>query len=86
MKLIVNGKTRIVRKSNISYHTDNDLYCTYKGYSICISTQDRGDFYVTARDKTGMYAVEGGFGGLYCKYGIETIEDCLKMCIENILL
>jgi len=84
-KLQVKGKTRIIRDNKISFQTEHDLYCTYKNHSICISEQDSGDYYVTVVDRAGMYAVQGGFGGQYCRYGIKTIEDCLKMCLENIL-
>jgi hypothetical protein len=86
IKVTVKGKTRIVRDKQIGYQTEAHLQCTYKNHSISISAQDSGYFYVTVTDKTGMYAVQGGFGGEYCRYGIETIEDCLAMCIENILL
>lgn len=85
IKVQVDGKTRIVRDSMIHYHTDNDLECTYKNHHINIAKQEVGDFYVTVTDQTGMYAVQGGFGGDYCRYGIETIEDCLVMCMQNIL-
>lgn len=85
IKVEVDGKTRIVRDSMIHYHTDNDLECTYKNHHINIAKQEVGDFYVTVTDQTGMYAVCGGFGGDYCTYGIETIEDCLVMCMQNIL-
>jgi len=86
LKVIVNGKTRIVRDSKISYHTNNDLYCKYKDHNITISKQEKGDFYVSVVGPDGMYAVNGGFGGEYCRYNIKTIDDCLAMCIENILI
>lgn len=87
IKVTVEGKTRVIRDKNIHHQTENDLECTYKEHRICISKQEAtNDYYVTVRDKAGMYAVQGGFGGDYCQYGIETIEDCLVMCIKNILL
>lgn len=84
MKLIVNGKTRIIRPSKTTHVVGDYFGCDYKGYSICISIRPN-DFYITVKDKTGMYAVDGGFGGEHCRYGIKTIEDCLKLAIENIL-
>ncbi len=87
IQVTVDGKTRVIRGKQIHYQTENDLECTYKDHLICIAKQEAtNDFYITVRDKTGMYAVQGGFGGDYCRYGIETIEDCLVMCIKNILL
>lgn len=87
IKVLVDGKPRLVRKNMIRYQTDNDLECVYKNHTISISRQEANDdFYVTVRDSSGMYAVQGGFGGPYCRYGIETIEDCLAMCIKNILI
>lgn len=83
IKVNVDGKLRIVRQ--IDFQTEHDLYCRYRQHNICISEQETGGFYVTVTDKTGMYAVQGGFGGDYCRYGIKTIEDCLFMCIKNIL-
>ena len=80
----VNGKNRVIRDKFIDYHTENDLYCTYKNHFIRISAQDTGGFYCTVTDQTGMYAVDGGFGE-YHNPPFETIEDCLKMCIENII-
>jgi len=86
IQVTVDGKTRVIRNKQIHYQTENDLECTYKGHNICIAKQEADDFYITVRDIAGRYAVQGGFGGDYCRYGIETIEDCLVMCIENILL
>lgn len=86
IKIVVDGKTRIIRKNMIRYQTDNDLECIYRNHNINIAKQEADDFYVTVTDKTGAYAVQGGFGSDYCRYGIKTIEDCLKMCIQNILL
>lgn len=86
IQVTVNGKNRIIRDKFIHHQTDNDLECTYKNHHINIAKQDTDDFYITVTDQTGMYAVQGGFGGPYCRYGIETIEDCLVMCIENILI
>jgi len=86
IQVTVDGKTRVIRAKQIYYQTENNLECTYRGHEIYIAKQERDDFYVTARDKTGRYVVQGGFGGDYCRNGIETIEDCLVMCIENILL
>lgn len=86
IKIIVDGKARIIRKGAISFQTQDDLYCKYRNHDICISRQECGGFYVTVRDKSGMYAVQGGFGGPHCRYEIESIEDCLKMCIQNILI
>ena len=86
IKVEVNGKTRIIRDKFIHYDTENDLECTYKNHHINIAKQEVGDYYVTVTDETGMHAVQGGFGGEYCRYGIETIEDCLVMAIENILI
>lgn len=85
IKLIVDGKTRIIKDKQISFHTEHDLYCKYKNHNICISEQTDGSYYVTVTDESGCYAVMGGFGGQYCRDGIETIEDCLKMCIKNIV-
>jgi hypothetical protein len=86
ISVIVEDKKRIVRNKYIEYFTENDLYCTYKNYSIAISRTDVDDFYIDVRDKTGMVAIQGGFGGHYCRYNIKTLEDCLKLCIENILI
>ena len=87
IQVTVDGKTRVIRDKQIHYQTKNDLECTYKNHSIYINKQDtRNEFYVSVKDKTGMYAVQGAFGGDYCRYNIETIEDCLVMCIKNILL
>jgi hypothetical protein len=87
IQVTVDGKTRVIRDKQIHYQTENDLECTYRNHSIYINKQDtRNDFYVSVKDKTGMYAVQGSFGGDYCRYNIETIEDCLVMCIKNILL
>lgn len=81
--LKVKGKTRIIRK--ISYQTENDIECTYKGYLINISLQDTDDFYVTIKAPDGCYIVQGGFGGPFCNYNIKSMDDCLKICLENIL-
>lgn len=86
IKLKVDGKTRIIPKKQITFETNHDLYCKYKNHNICISEQETGDYYITVTDNTGGYVVQGGFGGQYCRYGIETIEDCLVMCIKNILI
>jgi len=86
IKVTVNGKTRVLRAHNISFRTDHDLYCVYRGHNICISEQETGGFYVTAVDRTGNYTVQEYMGGEYCSRGIKTIIDCLTMCIENILL
>lgn len=86
IKVTVDGKTRIVRDNKISYQTNHDLYCIYKAHNICISEQESGGYYISVTNKAGQYAVEGGFGGQYCRYGIETIEDCLALCIKNILI
>jgi len=86
LQVVVDGKIRVVRDKQIHYQTENDLECTYKDHHIYIAKQETDDFYVSVRDKTGSYAVHGGFGGDYCRYGIKTIEDCLVMCIKNILL
>lgn len=86
IQVIVDGKKRVIRDKQIHYYTENDLECHYKNHLIYISKQEIGDFYVTVQDKTGMYAVQGGFGGDYCRYGIKTIKDCLVMCIQNILI
>ncbi len=87
IQVTVNGKTRVIRDNQVNCQTENRLECTYKDHYICIVKQEAtNDFYVTVRYKTGIYAVQGGFGGHYCRYGIETIEDCLVMCIKNILL
>lgn len=84
IKVEVNGKTRVVRDTWIHYHNEHDLQCTYKNHDINIAEQETDGFYCTVTDQTGMYAVCGGFGDYhYPPY--ETIEDCLKMCIENII-
>lgn len=86
LRVQVDGKTRIVRAKNIRHQTKGQLECKYKGHLVWIEKQKEGDFYVAVTDEAGRYAVQGGFGGQYCRYGIETIEDCLAMCIKNILL
>lgn len=86
IQVIVDGKLRLIRDKQISFKTDHDLYCKYKNHNICISEQETGGYYVTVTDRTGCYAVQGGFGGPYCRDGIKTIEDCLVMCIKNILI
>ena len=85
IQVTVNGKNRVVRDKFIHYQTENDLECYYKNHHINITAQETGGFYVTVTDETGMYAVDGGFGE-YHNPPIETIEDCLVMCIENILI
>ncbi len=84
IKIEVNGKTRIIRDKFIHYHTEQDLECHYKNHHINIAEQETGGWFATVTDKTGMYAVDGGFGGGYDEY--ESLEDVLKMCIENILI
>ena len=84
IKIQVNGKTRIIRDKFIDYHTKQDLYCRYKNHQINISEQETGGWFVSVTDVTGGYAVYGGFGGGYDEY--ESMEDILKMCIENILI
>jgi len=84
LKVEVNGKLRVVGDKYISYQTESDLQCTYQNHDINIAEQDTGGYYVTVTDQTGMYAVCGGFGE-YHNPPYETIEDCLKMCIENII-
>lgn len=86
IKVTVKDKTRIIRKSQISLHTDHELHCRYKDHDVSIVEQQNGDFYVSVTDKTGMYAVQGGFGGSFCRNGITSINDCLVMAIENILI
>ena len=84
IKVEVNGKPRIIRDKFIHYQTNEDLECYYKNHHINITEQETGGWYATVTDETGMYAVEGGFGGGYDKY--DTLEDVLVMCIENILI
>ncbi len=85
IKVEVYGKTRLVRGNMVYYHTDTNLECVYKNHHINIIKQDKGNYYVTVTDQKGMYAVLGGFGGEYCRYGIKSIKDCLVMCIQNII-
>lgn len=84
IQIEVKGKNRIIRDKFIHYQTENDLECTYKSHLIYIAAQETGGWYVSVTDKTGMYAVQGGFGGGYDEY--ETMNDVLVMCIENILM
>jgi len=84
IKVEVNGKSRIIRDKFIHYQTETDLECYYKNHHINIAEQETSGWYATVTDETGMYAVEGGFGGGYDKY--DTLEDVLVMCIENILI
>lgn len=84
IKIKVNGKDRIIRDKFIDYQTENDLHFTYKNHTAVITEQETGGWYVSVIDETGMYAVDGGFGGGYDKY--ETLEDVIVMCIENIIL
>ena len=86
IKVEVNGKARIIRDKFIHYQTENDLECHYKNHHINIAKQEVGDYYVTVTDETGMYAVDGGFGGSWGKDNHNNIEGCLVMCIENILI
>ena len=86
IKVEVNGKVRIIRDKFIFYKTENDLECYYKNHHIIISSQEVGDYYVTVTDKSGIYAVQGGFGGSLGKEEYNTIEGCLVMAIENILI
>ena len=86
IKVLVEGKIRIIRNKQIDYFTENDLSCKYKKCTINISKQEVGDYWVSVTDKNGGYLVYGGFGGEYCRYQIKTIEDCLIMCIQNILI
>jgi len=84
IKVKVNGKNRIIRDKFIHYQTEHDLECDYKNHYIYIAEQETGGWYVTVTHESGMYAVQGGFGGGYDKY--EKLEDVLVMCIENILI
>ena len=86
MKLIVNGKIRIIRKKYIDYHTDDTFYCNYKNHTIEISKQEIGGFYCKVKNSAGMYVVDGYYGVHYYEKDIKTIKDCLKECIENILI
>ena len=86
IQLKVAGKNRVIRDKQISFQTEHDLHCRYRDHDICIAEQETGGYYVTVTDVTGMYAVQGGFGGQFCRDGIKSIEDCLVMCIKNILL
>ena len=85
IKVEVQGKTRIVRKSQIHYQTDDDLQCTYRNHLIDIAAQETGGFYCTVSAPDGCCIVQGGFGGPHCKYNITSITDCLVMCIDNII-
>lgn len=86
IKVEVNGKTRIIRDKFINYQTENDLECNYKKHHISISKQEVGDIYVTVTDSKGMFAVDGGFGGDWGEDKHNSIEGCLIMAIENILI
>jgi hypothetical protein len=86
IKVLVEGKTRIIRDKMITHQSENSLECYYKNHQIIIEKQRIDDFYVSVTDERGMHAVHGGFGGDYCTENIKTIEDCLVMCIKNILL
>ena len=81
----VKGQNRIIRNKFIHYQTENDLECHYKNHHINIAKQEVGDYYVTVTDETGMYAVQGGFGGSWGKEEHNSIEGCLVMCIGNII-
>lgn len=86
IKVKVNGKLRIISDKFISYQTENDLECQYKNHNINIAKQEVGDYYVTATDKTGVYIIDGFYGGSWGQEKHNSIEDCLVMAIENILL
>ena len=86
IKVEVNGKTRIIRDKFISCQTENDLECCYKNHHINIAKQEVGDYYVTVTNEKGMYAVHGGFGGSWGQDKHNSIEGCLVMAIENILI
>ena len=84
VKIKVDGKDRIIRDKFIDYQTESDLHFTYKNHTVVIAEQETGGWYTSVIDKTGMYAVDGGFGGGYDEY--ETLEDVIAMCIKNILI
>jgi hypothetical protein len=85
IQIKVKGKNRLIRNKFVFYQSEYDLECTYKNHHINIAEQETGGFYVTVTDKTGMYAVDGYFNE-YHNPPIKTIEECLEICIENILI
>ena len=84
IKVKVDGKDRIIRDKFIDYQTESDLHFTYKNHTVVIAEQETGGWYASVIDKTGMYAVDGGFGGGYDEYN--SLEDIIIMCIKNILI
>jgi len=85
MRIKVKGKNRIIQQKQIRYQDNKEFECVYKKHNIYISKLKENDFYMSVTDASGMYAVQGGYGGKNCPYGIQTLEDCLKLAIENIL-
>ena len=87
IKVIVQDKQRIIRDKYISVYEKYQLECKYRNHFIYILKDNSNNgFYAEVKDKSGRFLVQGGFGGCYSRYGIKTIEDCLAMCIDNILI
>lgn len=85
IKVDVNGKTRVIRPGQIQYRSDNTLKCCYKNHEISIDAQKTADFYVTITTPEGQEAFQSGVGGEFCPYHVQSIEDCLVLCINRIL-
>lgn len=83
MNFTINGQERRLR--NISYHTDHDLYATYKGYDLQVAEQETGGFYATVKDPKGNKVIDQHVRGLYLPEAVkEVMKDiCFKISSKN---
>ena len=87
ISLEVNGKKRVIRKSQISYQTEDEIECTYAGFNIEVRAQETGGFYIQAHNPEISFgtAVDGYFDEWSREKPVRTIEDALVVALENIL-
>ena len=79
MVVTINNKRRVIKPSNISYHTESSFHANYKGHQITIEEQEaRGSkWYAQVTHPDGCYIVDGYFDH-------DTMYGVIELCLENI--
>lgn len=85
--LEVNGKKRVIRKSQISYQTEDEIECTYAGFNIEVRAQETGGFYIHVHNPEISFgtAVDGYFDEWSQERPVRTMEDALTVALDNII-
>ena len=77
---IVLYKEKLRRIVNVDYNTSSDLIASYKGFEIRLNEQETGGWYAKVIGPKGQFCVDGYYPE------IETKEDMLRRCFENMEL